>query len=76
MTHITKAYATPLANADYFETDDPSKTEDFLRETGWMKIETREIKNRDRMLEGTLKRCSNGSKAQRNLLQAYYNKQA
>lgn len=76
MKYIIKAYASKLANPDYFDTDDSQKMIEYLKNTGWIWIECREVKKHDRQLEGIIKRCSLGSKARRSNLRALYNFQA
>ena len=77
MKYIIKANASCLANADYFPVDDNNKDAMIknLEETGWKWIECREIVKHDKQLEGVIKRCSLGSKAQRLNLQALFNYQ-
>lgn len=74
--YIIKAFASKLADPDYFETDYPNEFEDQLIKTGWIWIETKEIKKHDKQIEGVLKRCRLGSKAQNRNLQIMYNLQA
>lgn len=76
MKYIIKAYASKTAYPDYYATDDKDITVKFLKDSGWLNIEAREIIKRDSQLEGVLKRCRLGSKAERLNLQAYYNYQA
>lgn len=77
MKYIIKAYASKLANPDYYPVDD-DKDEmiKILEDMGFIWIEVREITKHDRQLEGIIKRCAIGSKAQRLNLQALYNYQA
>lgn len=78
MKYIIKAYASKLANPDYFpvDEDDRDKMLSYLNGTGWIWIECREIKKHDKLLEGVIKRCAMGSNAQRRNLRALYNYQA
>lgn len=77
MKYIIKAYASKLANADYYPVDEQGKDKmiECLEELGFIWIECREIKKHDRQLEGVIKRCALGSKAQRANLRALYNYQ-
>ena len=77
IAYIIKATATKLSRPDYFEAESERKLWDLIRflEDDWESVEYKEIKKRDSMLEGIISRCSLGSKAQRENLQAYYNAQ-
>ena len=77
--HIIRAYATPLSRPDYFSVETPTGVKrhvENLQKGGWLHIEPRAIVNRDRQLDGILKRCKIGGERERANLQAYYNEQA
>ena len=56
----------------YFDSDNPETITENLISLGYKNIEVREIVNRDRQIEGILKRCRTGGKTENYYLCLYF----
>ena len=74
--YIIRAYASFLADSTYFTMDDPDEFVRSLEERGWKWIECRKVTVRDKQVEGYLKRCRLGSRAERDNLRIMFNLQS
>ena len=76
--YIIRARATAMTYAEYFAVCTPNGLQrhmDMLIKSGWFDVEAKAITNRDRHIEGCLKRCRIGGERERANLQAYYKMQ-